>query len=50
MLIVNRSIVSPTLNINPSFFVIPLSFFWGEGGIIDLQCYQVIFHPNFNHP
>ena len=47
----NRSIVSPTLNVDPTLFVIPCKMF---GGIIDLQCCKNchspkwIFSPNFN--
>ena len=35
IVIVNRDIVSPTLNVNPTLFVIPCVFL---GGNIDLQC------------
>ena len=46
----NPSVVSPTLNVNPTLFVIPCNFF-GR-----LQIYNVAItitykvHPNFNHP
>ena len=35
MLIVNHSIMSPTLNVNPKQFVTPCKFFWG---IMELKC------------
>ena len=36
--------LSPTLNANPTLFVIPCKFFWGAGGlgIIDLQLLQLL--------
>ena len=49
ILIVNYGIVSPTLNVNSTLFVIAWIF------LGDLQCYNYYhlpsdFHPNFNHP
>jgi hypothetical protein len=52
--IVSRGVLSPTLNVNPTLFVIPC--FKKIWGIMDWQCciychfYLVIFHPCFNHP
>ena len=49
ILIGNHCIVSPTLNVNLTLFVIHCNLFWW---IIDIQCrnyfHQVTFHPNFN--
>jgi hypothetical protein len=52
-LIVNYGVVSPTLNVNLTVFVIPCKLFFG---IIDLQycnyCHILrdFFNPNFNYP
>ena len=60
---VNHSIVSPTLNVNPTLFVIPHNFkikikiknLRGEGCyrftmLLILSLTKSLFHPNFNHP
>ena len=44
MLIVNRGVVSPTLDVNPTSFVIPCRFRW-RGMIIDLQSYNYYHLP-----
>ena len=52
ILIVNCSVVSPTLNANPTLFIIPFNFL-GRLEICNVAItvtYSVIFHPNFNHP
>ena len=50
ILIVNRAIVSPTLNLNPTLFGISLLTFGEIYSVINTITYQVFFHPNFNHP
>ena len=52
ILIVKHGIVSPTLNVNPTLFVIPCEFFEGLYifHVAITITYQVIVHPNFNHP
>ena len=52
MLILNYGIVSLTLNVNPTLFVIPCNIFWGfiDYNVAIIITYQVIFHPNLNHP
>lgn len=47
--IVKRGVVSPTLNIEPTLFVIPCNF-WGRLHVYSVAVTQVIIHPDFNHP
>ena len=52
ILIVNRGVVSNTLNVNPTLFVIPCKLFLGiiDYSVAIIVTYQAIIHPNFNHP
>ena len=56
ILIVNRNIVSPTLHVNPTLFVIACQTFGGLYIYICLQllsltkCFFIQFHPICNHP
>jgi hypothetical protein len=52
ILIVNRGIVSPTLNVNPTLFVIPCEMFGGlcVYSVAIVVTYHAIFHPSFIHP
>ena len=49
ILIIHRGTMSPTLNVNPTLFVVPCNLLRGLCiyNVAIIVNYQVIFHPNF---